>query len=86
MYAHAEIGTDVLNLDGSLCIELWEDKKVLVQGLFGGYFKVTINAEFNAENDNVYCIIQHWDNLDTIRKNWICTCIIDKKAVKKAEF
>ena len=86
MYAHQELDSDVLDLDGSICTELWEDKEVLVKGLRGGYFKVRVDAEFNASNDNVYCIIQHWDYLDTVRKNWICTCVIYKKGIEKAEF
>jgi hypothetical protein len=86
MYAHEEIGTDVLELDGSLCTSLWEDKKVLVKGLLGGYYKVIVDAQHNASNDNVYCILHHWENLDTIRKNYICTCVIDKMGIEKAEF
>lgn len=88
MKSFEEIGVDVYELDGkTLCTKLWEDKWVLVPALIGGGFhKVKVDAQFDAENEHVYCTIQHWDNLDTVRKNWICTCILDRRGIEKADF
>ena len=85
--AYQEIGTDVYELDRkTLCTELYEDKEVLVIGLLGEFIKMKVTAEHDAESENLWAIIQHWESLDTVRRNYICTGLLDKRGIMRAKF
>jgi|15BtaG_2_1085339.scaffolds.fasta_scaffold00003_103 hypothetical protein len=81
-----EDGGDVYELDGSLCTELHEDKQIMIYGLLGEKRIMTVTPEHDAEDSGMYAVIQHWENLNTTRKNYICTYFIDKSISLRADF
>jgi len=86
--ARQELGVDVYELDGkTLCTELYEDKEILIPSLLGkGFHKMKVDAEHNAQNKHLYAVVQHWENLETVRKNYICTSLLDINGITRAKF